>query len=219
MLLWIWHCTITLLLIYFYLDHFIKGAHAPSKPHVQVLGRNELHVTWEPPEVPLGRITRYDVLMNGKIIYSGTELSYAVRRLTPDTEYSFVVSLSWKNNNDNAFHTLGLMYSTCICISILIVFSHIIDQILVKIHEYVIIIFDLLTSMSYFLAKYKTYILLLLCFMVHIWQNLYILKDFLILWCKNDCETVDYPLLKMGACDICCAAVPKFTLPHFRLWL
>nr|XP_022325273.1 uncharacterized protein LOC111125594 isoform X4 [Crassostrea virginica] len=67
------------------------GAHAPSKPHVQVLGRNELHVTWEPPEVPLGRITRYDVLMNGKIIYSGTELSYAVRRLTPDTEYSFVV--------------------------------------------------------------------------------------------------------------------------------
>lgn len=67
------------------------GAHAPSKPHVQVLGRNELHITWEPPEVPLGRITRYDVLMNGKIIYSGTELSHTVRRLTPDTEYSFVV--------------------------------------------------------------------------------------------------------------------------------
>ncbi|XP_048773172.1 uncharacterized protein LOC125678626 isoform X3 [Ostrea edulis] len=67
------------------------GAHAPSKPHVQVLGRNELHITWEPPEVPLGRITRYDVLMNGKIIYSGTDLSYTVRRLTPDTEYSFVI--------------------------------------------------------------------------------------------------------------------------------
>lgn len=30
--------------------------------------------------------------MNGKIIYSGTELSHTVRRLTPDTEYSFVVS-------------------------------------------------------------------------------------------------------------------------------
>lgn len=59
---------------------------------MQVLGRNELHITWEPPEVPLGRITRYDVLMNGKIIYSGTELSHTVRRLTPDTEYSFVVS-------------------------------------------------------------------------------------------------------------------------------
>ncbi|KAK3087329.1 hypothetical protein FSP39_004729 [Pinctada imbricata] len=67
------------------------GAHAPSKPHVQVLGRNELHITWDSPEVPLGRITRYDLLMNGKIIYSGTDLSYTVRRLTPDTEYSFVV--------------------------------------------------------------------------------------------------------------------------------
>ena len=175
MLLWIWHCTITLLLIYFYLDHFIKGAHAPSKPHVQVLGRNELHVTWEPPEVPLGRITRYDVLMNGKIIYSGTELSYAVRRLTPDTEYSFVVSLSRK--------TIMLMHffhwcTVYVCLSWLF-FSHIINQILVKIHKYVIIIFNLLTSMSYFLANYKTYILLLLCFIVHIWQNLSILKTFL----------------------------------------
>ncbi|RUS79908.1 hypothetical protein EGW08_012346 [Elysia chlorotica] len=68
------------------------GAHAPSKPHVQVLGRNEVHVSWEPPEVPMGRITRYDVSMNGKIIYSGTDLSVGARRLTPDTEYTFIVT-------------------------------------------------------------------------------------------------------------------------------
>ncbi|XP_012943028.1 uncharacterized protein LOC101845718 [Aplysia californica] len=40
----------------------------------------------------MGRITRYDVSMNGKIIYSGTDLSCGARRLTPDTEYTFVVT-------------------------------------------------------------------------------------------------------------------------------
>ncbi|XP_070176149.1 uncharacterized protein [Littorina saxatilis] len=68
------------------------GAHAPSKPHVQVIGRNEMHISWEPPEVPLGRITRYDLSMNGKGIYSGMELSFAAHRLTPDTEYTFLVT-------------------------------------------------------------------------------------------------------------------------------
>ncbi|XP_059146358.1 uncharacterized protein LOC131933809 [Physella acuta] len=67
------------------------GAHAPSKPTVQVLGRNEMHVSWEAPVMPLGRINHYDVSMNGKVIYSGTELSCGSHRLTPDTEYTFTV--------------------------------------------------------------------------------------------------------------------------------
>ncbi|XP_052789391.1 uncharacterized protein LOC128223937 isoform X3 [Mya arenaria] len=67
------------------------GAHAPSKPHVNVVGRNELYISWGPPEVPLGRLNRYDVIMNDKIIYSGNDLNYPVRRLVPDTEYSFVI--------------------------------------------------------------------------------------------------------------------------------
>ncbi|XP_060595884.1 uncharacterized protein LOC132749955 isoform X2 [Ruditapes philippinarum] len=67
------------------------GAHAPSKPHVNVIGRNELYVSWGPPEVPLGRLNRYDVIMNDKIIYSGNDLNLPVRRLVPDTEYAFVV--------------------------------------------------------------------------------------------------------------------------------
>ncbi|BFZ20443.1 hypothetical protein BsWGS_23482 [Bradybaena similaris] len=69
-----------------------QGTHSPSKPQVQVLGRSEVHVSWEPPQLPQGRITRYDVSMNGKVIYSGTELSCSVHRLTPDTEYTFVVT-------------------------------------------------------------------------------------------------------------------------------
>lgn len=40
----------------------------------------------------LGRIIRYDVFMNGKIIYLGIEFSYIVRRLILDIEYLFVVS-------------------------------------------------------------------------------------------------------------------------------
>ena len=55
-------------------------------------GRNELHVSWKPPEVPLGRISRYDLLMDGEAVYSGTELHYTVHRLQPNTEYSFQVS-------------------------------------------------------------------------------------------------------------------------------
>ena len=69
-----------------------SGAHAPTKPEVTVRGRFELHISWKPPEVPLGKITRYDVKMNGEIIHSGMELHYDVRRLRPDTEYVFTVS-------------------------------------------------------------------------------------------------------------------------------
>ena len=58
-----------------------------------MIGRNELHVSWNAPEVPLGRFNRYDLLMDDKIVYSGVDLNLTLRRLTPDTEYSFVVSV------------------------------------------------------------------------------------------------------------------------------
>ena len=78
--------------IIFYVFSFILGAHAPSKPDVIVRGRKEMHVTWKPPEVPLGRINRYDLTMNGECVYSGMELHYTLHRLKPDKEYVFVVS-------------------------------------------------------------------------------------------------------------------------------
>ena len=65
--------------------------HWPSKPRVNVVGRNELHITWEAPSVPMGRINRYDLSMNGKGVYSGLERSCTMIRLIPDTEYTFVV--------------------------------------------------------------------------------------------------------------------------------
>lgn len=68
------------------------GAHAPSKPNLHVIGRNEIHVSWDAPEVPLGKITKYELNMNGKQIFMGMEMSFTSRRLKPDTEYTFTVS-------------------------------------------------------------------------------------------------------------------------------
>ena len=70
----------------------VSGAHCPSKPDVLVRGRSEMHISWKPPEVPQGKLTRYDLAMNGDVIYSGTDLHYTVLRLRPDTEYTFIVS-------------------------------------------------------------------------------------------------------------------------------
>ncbi|XP_022088971.1 uncharacterized protein LOC110978344 isoform X2 [Acanthaster planci] len=67
------------------------GKHAPGKPNLTVRGRSEIHVTWTPPEFPLGRLHRFELTQNGKVIYSGTELSYTAHRLTPNTEYKFTV--------------------------------------------------------------------------------------------------------------------------------
>ena len=74
-----------------YCYFILSGAHAPAKPEVTVRGRNELHVSWKPPENPLGKTTRYDVRLNGEVMYSGMDLHYVVRRLKPDTEYVVTV--------------------------------------------------------------------------------------------------------------------------------
>ena len=91
---------------------YVPGAHAPSKPEVFVLGRKELQVSWKSPEVPLGRISRYDLSVNGEVVYSGTDLYYSVRRLKPDTEYIFMVRQKrfveinrCKNNKKQGAHT------------------------------------------------------------------------------------------------------------------
>lgn len=68
------------------------GAHATSKPSVNILGRSVAHLTWDPPEAPLGKIFRYDVKINQKtLVYSGIQTYCNVTNLKPDTEYSFSV--------------------------------------------------------------------------------------------------------------------------------
>ncbi|XP_075435192.1 uncharacterized protein LOC142472200 [Ascaphus truei] len=68
-----------------------KGDHAPGKLTLYVIGRSEIFITWEVPRVSLGRFFNYELYMNGKPVYLGTQRSYTARRLTPNTEYTCTV--------------------------------------------------------------------------------------------------------------------------------
>ncbi|XP_041094536.1 uncharacterized protein LOC121306716 isoform X1 [Polyodon spathula] len=68
------------------------GDHAPSKLAVTVLGRHEISVTWDMPEVPLGRLFNFELCINGRVVYLGTERGYTARRLAANTEYTCTVS-------------------------------------------------------------------------------------------------------------------------------
>ncbi|MBN3323816.1 SAPC2 protein, partial [Atractosteus spatula] len=66
--------------------------HAPSRLTVTVLGRHELLVTWDVPTVPLGKLFNYELSINGRVVYLGTERSHAARRLSASTEYTCTVT-------------------------------------------------------------------------------------------------------------------------------
>ncbi len=67
------------------------GETMPEKPTFGLIGRKELTVKWQPPQVITGKLTRYELMMNGKCVYSGLADNCQVNLLKPDTEYSFVV--------------------------------------------------------------------------------------------------------------------------------
>ncbi|XP_036371425.1 uncharacterized protein LOC118768674 [Octopus sinensis] len=69
-----------------------KYSYIPPKLNVAVIGRNEVHLSWLPPKDALGRVNRYEVFMDGTLVYSGNNMTLALTRLTPDREYTFVVS-------------------------------------------------------------------------------------------------------------------------------
>ncbi|KAM9324304.1 uncharacterized protein PAF06_000326 [Gastrophryne carolinensis] len=68
-----------------------KGDHAPDKLTVYVIGRSEMFITWEVPKDPFGRFFNYELNINGRSVYLGTERSYTARRLTPNTDYTCIV--------------------------------------------------------------------------------------------------------------------------------
>lgn len=63
----------------------------PERPTFGPVGRREILVKWTHPQVLAGKLNRYDLLMNGKCIYSGMALEFQVSLLKPDTEYKFEV--------------------------------------------------------------------------------------------------------------------------------
>ncbi len=68
--------------------------HAPSVVAVVVLGRHELQINWGAPVAPLGRLFRYELSLNGCVVYLGPERSYTAYRLSANTAYTCVVKPS-----------------------------------------------------------------------------------------------------------------------------
>ena len=69
------------------------GDLAPEKPTFGSVGRREMFIKWGPPQVISGKLNKYDLIMNGKCVYSGMALEYQITMLKPDTEYKFEVRI------------------------------------------------------------------------------------------------------------------------------
>ncbi|CAF1343175.1 unnamed protein product [Adineta steineri] len=74
----------------------------PAPPTFPVIGRRELHIKWQAPEVISGRFSRYELICNGRCIYSGTEQEYHATMLKSNTEYTIAVVLI---TNDGRFRS------------------------------------------------------------------------------------------------------------------
>ncbi|CAF1204358.1 unnamed protein product [Rotaria sordida] len=59
----------------------------PEPPTFSVIGRRDLHIKWQTPEFISGRLFRYELICNGRCIYSGIELEYHATKLKSNTEY------------------------------------------------------------------------------------------------------------------------------------
>jgi hypothetical protein len=67
------------------------GDSLPPPPTFSVIGRRELHVKWQPPEFISGRLSRYELICNGRCIYSGTDQEHHATMLKSDKEYTISV--------------------------------------------------------------------------------------------------------------------------------
>ncbi|KAJ8408664.1 hypothetical protein AAFF_G00252990 [Aldrovandia affinis] len=66
--------------------------HAPAGLTMTVLGRHELLVSWSAPPFPLGRLFNYELRLNGRVAYLGTERAFTSRRLAANTAYTCTVT-------------------------------------------------------------------------------------------------------------------------------
>ena len=68
------------------------GDTIPEKPLFGLIGKREILVKWQSPQLIIGKLTRYELKMNENSVYSGVDLEYQVTMLKPDTEYKFEVN-------------------------------------------------------------------------------------------------------------------------------
>lgn len=57
-----------------------------------VLSDQEVFVTWQKPLHLSGELIEYELIVDGKVVYSGTDTKYSVKALRGDKTYEFVVS-------------------------------------------------------------------------------------------------------------------------------
>jgi hypothetical protein len=81
---------------------YIPGDSLPAPPTFSVIGRRQLHIKWQAPEVIAGRLSRYELICNGRCIYSGTDQEYHATMLKSNTEYIIVVIVI---TNEGRFHS------------------------------------------------------------------------------------------------------------------
>ena len=62
-----------------------------TPPVISVINSTALKVMWQVPLATNGKITRFDLKMNGVILYSGLDLTHTQAGLTPYLEYTFVL--------------------------------------------------------------------------------------------------------------------------------
>jgi len=65
---------------------------ASTKPSVVALSDQELFVNWKRPPRLLGHLVRYDLIVNGEVVYGGTDTKYTVKSLTNCQKYEVIVS-------------------------------------------------------------------------------------------------------------------------------
>ncbi|KAG7476469.1 hypothetical protein MATL_G00083090 [Megalops atlanticus] len=97
--------------------------HAPTGLTLTVLGRHELLVSWGAPALPLGRLFNYELRLNGRVAYLGTERAHTARRLSANTPYTCTVTaitsrgrcqsrpVTKRTARDEYMHTQRCLYS------------------------------------------------------------------------------------------------------------
>ena len=62
-----------------------------APPTLTPLTSTSFKAEWSAPQIPNGMITRYDLIIDNKVNFTGLQFEYTVSLLTPFTQYSVVI--------------------------------------------------------------------------------------------------------------------------------
>ena len=76
-------------------------------PMVNLVEARRLGLYWDPPLIPNGVIIRYELFVDGELVFAGTQNSTVVENLNPFTEYSFFVQACTRIGCTSSSSTIG----------------------------------------------------------------------------------------------------------------